>query len=466
MRKALLVFALVAFLATGTVFAELTGVGEPTVSGSVTTQYGYDFDSESHGFYNDSSLTLTLPLLDGSTTKGGDDGMYGEITVDGIGWQLNNDGFYDVDEDADAADTSALDASISAKLVINDLYVDLGAPDFDINNVDVSDDYIVDANFWTDDSPALMGVAVGFMNELVTVEARIANRNDGFKDDSDDDVELVDVYGTGFSNDLSDGGYDDFTGNTAGYILGAAVTLNPAEGITIPVVFSIDMTASQDSYFALGAAPSLTMGMLTVDLPIDYVSIDPMSGFEVGPSVSYCLTEAGGSNVALGFVYGSYSDVTVTYEYFNDLNDNGVNDNLGPGTGESVIINDTIENAVADLSVTFTETEEKGFVPNLAATVALGLVDMTDYLNAGTDMGWDVDADLSYNVDGLKPYVNFGYGSDEVLDLGVGAILSADFTGLDNTTVTLDYTNEALTESVNADPTENGRVTVDVTVAF
>jgi hypothetical protein len=461
MRKALLVFALVAFLATGTVFAELTGVGEPTVSGSVTTQYGYDFDSESHGFYNDSDLTLTLPLLDGSSTKGGDDGMYGEITVDEIGWQLNQDGFYDVDEDDDATNTSVLDASISAKLVINDLYLDLGAPDFDINNVDVSDDYIVDANFWVDDNPALMGIAVGFMNELVTVEARIANRNDGFKDDSDDDVELVDDYGTGFSNDLSDGGYDNFTGNTVGYILGAAVTLNPAEGITIPVVFSIDMTASQDSYFALGAAPSLTMGMLTVDLPIDYVSIDPMSGFEVGPSVSYCLTEAGGSNVALGFVYGSYSDVVVSNTYFNDANDNGVSD-----PGESVTVTAPIKNAVADLSVTFTETEEKGFVPNLAATVALGLVDMTDYLDAGTDMGWDVDADLSYNVDGLKPYVNFGYGSDEVFDLGLGVIMSAAFTGLDNTTVTLDYTNEALTESVDADPTESGRVTVDVTVAF
>src|SRR6056297_3387144 len=108
MRKALLVFALVAFLATGTVFAELTGVGEPTVSGSVSTSYGYDLDSEAHGFYNDSSLTLTLPLLGGSSTKGGDDGMYGEITVDGIGWQLNNDGFYDVDEDDDAINTSVL----------------------------------------------------------------------------------------------------------------------------------------------------------------------------------------------------------------------------------------------------------------------------------------------------------------------------------------------------------------------
>src|SRR6056297_2907624 len=201
MRKALLVFALVAFLATGTVFAELTGVGEPTVSGSVSTTFGYDLDDEASGFVNDSSLTLTLPLLDGSMTKGGDDGMYGEITVDEIGWQLNNDGFYDVDEDADELNASDadLDASISAKLVLNSLYIDLGAPGFDINNVDVSDDYIVDANFWADDEPDLMGVAVGFMNDMVTVEAKIANRNDGYKDDSDDDITVADDdYETGF----------------------------------------------------------------------------------------------------------------------------------------------------------------------------------------------------------------------------------------------------------------------------
>lgn len=453
MRKALLVFALVAFLATGTVFAELTGVGEPTVSGSVSTSYGYDLDSEAHGFYNDSSLTLTLPLLDGSMTKGGDDGMYGEITVDGIGWQLNNDGFYDVDEDADDVDTSALDASISAKLVMNSLYVDLGAPGFDINNVDVSDDYIVDANFWADDAPDLMGVAVGFMNDMVTVEAKIANRNDGYYDDTDDDTEEVGEHNTGFQNDMSGGSDDDYTANKDGYILGAMLSATPMEGVTIPVSFSVDMTAA-DTFMAFGAAPSVEMGMMKFDLPIDYVNVDPQSGFEVNPMATYYLTEKDGSSVALDFLYGSYTDVSVNY----DTED----------TDETTLetYNDTIENAIADLTLTFTETEENGFVPGLAAMLEVGLSDMMDYLGDDVDMGWGVDAEASYNMNGLKPYINGGYGSDEVVDLGVGLEMAAAFTGFDNTVFTLDYTNEALTESADGDETESGRVTFDATVSF
>jgi len=156
-------------------------------------------------------------------------------------------------------------------------------------------------------------------------------------------------------------------------------------------------------------------------------------GFEIAPSVSYVITE--GADVALTFVYGMYED-TVLYA----------------------------DGAVGDLSLTFTEAEEKGFVENLAATLECGLVDMLDYTGLDADMGWTVDADLSYNMGGLKPYVNCGYGSDEVFDLGVGVILDADFTGLDNTTITLDYTNEQITP----DPTAAivNRVTLDVTVAF
>jgi hypothetical protein len=443
MKKALLVFALVAFLATGTVFAELTGVGEPTVTGSVSTTLGYDLDSQANGFYNDSSLTLTLPLLDGDMTKGGDDDMYGEITVDGIGWQLNNDGFYDVDEDDDATDTSELDASISAKLVLKDFYVDLGAPSFSMNNVDVNDDYTVDANFWEDDEDDFMGIALGFMNDMVTFEAKVANRYDGFYDDTDDDISADDEHETGFNNDIEDDEDDDYTQNSEGYVLGVALTLNPAEGISIPVSFAIDMSdqAIEESYMAFGAAPSIEMGMLTVDLPVDYVSIYNLGldvtqwGFEVAPSIAYCLTEAGGSNVAATFVYGMYEE-TVT------------------------------GGAIADLEVVFTETEELGFVDALAAEVKVGLVDIMDYTDLDVDMGWDVDFEASYNMDGLVPYVNGGYGSNEVFDLGLGVKMNADFTGLDNTVLTLDYTNEALTESDAGDETESGRVTFDVTVSF
>ncbi len=442
MRKALLVFALVAFLATGTVFAELTGVGEPTVSGSVSTTFGYDLDDEASGFVNDSSLTLTLPLLDGSMTKGGDDGMYGEITVDGIGWQLNNDGFYDVDEDADELNASDadLDASISAKLVINEFFVKLGEPGFDINNVDISDDYEYDAHVFADD--ALYngggGMSLGFMNDLVTVEAIIASYADAYQStgkdgEADADADAVDHAGA-FDNEVDEVEQDLYTTNEDNlYIFGAAVTLAPMEGVSIPVSFSMD---SDQELMGVGAAPSITMAPVTFDLPVDYVSYDDQWGFEVNPAVTYCLTEAGGSNVALDFLYGTYEE------------------SVGP------------ENAIADLGFTFTETETKGFVPNMAATLEVTLSDMMDYADSGDDMGWDVDGTASYNVDGLKPYVGAGYGSDEVLDMNVGVEMAAAFTGFDNTVFTLDYANDALTESVDDDDTESGRVTFDVTVSF
>lgn len=458
MRKALLVFALVAFLATGTVFAELTGVGEPTVSGSVTTQYGYDLDTEAHGFYNDSSLTVTLPLISGDMTKGGDDGMYGEITVEDLAVDLRDDGLYDVSED-DTFDATGLSASISAKLVLNSLFVELGAPDFEINKVDVDDDYAIDANFWDGDEPTFQGAAVGFMNDMVTVVAKIANYNDGFYDAAqDNDTEEIGVHNTGFQNDMDGGSDDSYTQNNNGYVLGAELTLNPAEGITIPVVFSTDLTAA-DTFMAIGAAPSISMGMLTVDIPFDYVNVSPASGFEVMPSIKYYLTEAEGSSVAVDFLYGSYTDVG-TIAYATNT------------TAYSV----TPVNALADLSVVFTETETKGFVDNLAATLEVTLADFMDMEDTGSDaLPLDVDADASYNMNGLKPYVNTGYNfQTAILDLGVGVELGAAFTGLDNTVITLDYTNDALVDGEGytkpvADTsgnTENGRVTLDVTVSF
>jgi len=435
MKKSLLVLLAIALVGSFA-FAEITGVGAPTVSGSVSTTFGYDLYNEASGFVNDSDLTLTLPLLDGSAVKGGSDKYYGEITVDGIGWQLNQDGFYDVDEDADGDNKSVLDASISAKLVLDKFFVKLGNPGFDMNNVDVSDDYLVDANAYKDDALKdwTGGASFGYASDMFTVEVKVASKND-YRGAQDDVTATVDdEYTDPFDNDTEES--DDAETYTAGkneYVFGAALTINPLEGVTVPVTFSYNAKAPSDALIAVGAAPSFAFAPLTINLPIDYVMYGDMYGFEIAPSVSYVITE--GADVALTFVYGMYED-TVPYA-------NG---------------------AVGDFSLTFTEAEEKGFVENLAATLKCGLVDMLDYNGTDKDMGWTVDADLSYNLNGLKPYVNCGYGSDEVFDLGVGVILGADFTGLDNTTITLDYTNEQITP----DPTAAivNRVTLNVTVAF
>jgi hypothetical protein len=159
----------------------------------------------------------------------------------------------------------------------------------------------------------------------------------------------------------------------------------------------------------------------------------------------------------MNFLYGSYTDVTVGY----------ITEDTADKPNTFATYTGTPENDVADLGFTFTETEENGFVPGMAAMVDVGLVDMMDYLDTGADMGWSVDAEASYNMNGLKPYVGAGYADDEVLDMNVGVEMAAAFTGFDNTVFTLDYANDALTESEDGSTeTESGRVTFDVTVSF
>jgi len=438
MKKSLLVLLAIALVGSFA-FAEITGVGAPTVSGSVTTTYGYDLDTEATGFKNDSSLSLILPLLDGSAVKGGSDKYYGEITVDGIGWQLNQDGFYDVDEDDDATNTSVLDASISAKLVLDKIYIKLGNPGYGMNNVDVpaTSTYSLDANLFkqgTLDDEFKDGIAVGYASDLFSLELKVSSKEDAYMGPSDNttDSDPADYHGF-FFNDMDTDDENTYTANTANeYAFGAALTINPIEGVSVPVSFFYDGEYGTLNVvlMGVGANPTVTMGALSLAVPVDYVSADEVTGLEIGPNVTYELIP-GGTNANLLFIYGSYDDTLAT-------------------------------NAVGHLVFTFTETETNGFVDNLYAKLAVTLKDMMDYKDLGGDMYWAVDADFSYNMNGLKPYLNCGYGSDEVFDLGVGVILGADFTGLDNTTITLDYTNEALT----GDATESGRITLAAKVAF
>jgi len=443
MKKSLLVLLAIALVGSFA-FAEITGVGAPTVSGSVTTTYGYDLDTEASGFYNDSSLSLILPLLDGSAVKGGSDKFYGEITVDGIGWQLNQDGFYDVDEDADAKDAAELDASISAKLVLDKIYIKLGNPGYGMNYADIpaTGTYEIDANLFDadgSDDEYTNGIAVGYASDLFSLELKVSSKKDGYMDPNDDttDSDPLDYEGF-FFNDMDTDDENSYTANTENeYAFGVALTINPMEGVSIPVSFFYDGEYSSPNVVLMGfgANPTVKMGALSLAVPVDYVSADDVTGLEIGPNVTYELIP-GGTNANLLFIYGSYDESLAT-------------------------------NAVGHLVFTFTETETNGFVDNLYANLAVTLKDMMDYSDSGDDMEWAVDADFSYNLNGLKPYLNCGYGSDEVFDLGVGVILGADFTGLDNTTITLDYTNGALTDNKNGiDKAEKGRITLAAKVAF
>jgi len=144
-----------------------------------------------------------------------------------------------------------------------------------------------------------------------------------------------------------------------------------------------------------------------------------MNGLEADPSVSYALDGVG--------------TFTADFEYLKYTN---------------------IPFAADAMNVNFTYAE--GLTDMVTSTLAVGLTG----LESGGTLGWTVDMDNTINLDGMAPYVNFGYGDDSVLDLQVGIALTSL---IDMATVTIDYTSDDLTTSGAID---KGVVTAAVKVAY
>ncbi len=451
MKKILLVFLAFAFVSSFA-FAELTGGGadSATMTGSVSLTSGYDLDTEGFGFVNDTDVTVTLPLLSGTGGAGGDDGVYAEIGVD-IGWELQNGGFVDTVDDSDELVATGLTADISATIYFNSLYLALEAPDFEIQNVDVAnDDYLVDAYADAFDNGG--GFTLGFKNDMIDIALMVASEKDAYLDTLSDGEPGADAAeiddAVPFTNGSDEVEQDLYTTNTDGdLIFGVAATINAAEGITVPVKFFYDAksgTATED-LIAFGMAPSIAMGALSLDVPVDYVKYGDATGIELKPALGYEVME--NFTVSTSFLYGTYTDVFI-------------------GTTEII-------NAVAELTAGVADSG--AFVEGLAWSVDVSFTNILNYLDTTTPDGYlplSVDAEASFSQNGMKPYMSTSYDfTSAILELGLGVEFGADFTGIDNTVITLDYANDAIMdgEAYTGDTdgnTEKGRVTLDITVSF
>jgi hypothetical protein len=174
-----------------------------------------------------------------------------------------------------------------------------------------------------------------------------------------------------------------------------------------------------------GAAPSITAGIATIDIPMDYVSnlAAEEYGFEIDPSVAVALDGVG----------------TITADLFFAKYDTA---NIG-----------------WDQEVNVGLTYEAGFMDALALTVEGEVTDITEEQG---DLGWNVNVDAKYDMGTLAPYVVVDYGSNEDLDLSVGADLAV----IDMATVTLDYTNGHVLDGATADSAEKGVITLAVAVEY
>ena len=100
-----------------------------------------------------------------------------------------------------------------------------------------------------------------------------------------------------------------------------------------------------------------------------------------------------------------------------------------------------------------------------------------DYTDSGLDTTpVDIEVEASYMMGGMKPYMSSTYSLYHAdMELGLGVVFDADFTGIDNTVITLDYANDSIMNSevddlvalgLDDDETESGRLTLDITVSF
>ena len=414
MKKILLVLALLAF--AGFVFADTVVV--PTLSGSANTTFGVNLNSEvALGFTNSADATVAFTLIDSqSATAAGEDDLYGEITVSGFALSGNKDG------------VSVAGGSASAKIVAGSLYVTIGScPNFDVNKaaaIDLTDGNAEEGDVKADLSPNA-GLTIGVSGD-VSFGLKIASKDDWKKSSSDASAQKTYYLkndGT-IQEDNSDNPIGDAdpilsqsvaastdNGNVLsakGFIIGADFGMAFGDVGSIAASLGFDLSSNE---FDLGLSIPLTLGPASVTLASD-IQYTSAVAYDLLASVGMA---AGPANIALTY-----------YTYmFEDMD--------------------------AKLSV-----DLSGLADALTLKIAGTVEDFTTSV-----IGWTVDVDGAYDISGIKPYVNFGYGSDEVFDLGGGVELSAAATGIDNTAIKLDYTSTNL--SAGGD---SGIITASVTISM
>jgi hypothetical protein len=226
--------------------------------------------------------------------------------------------------------------------------------------------------------------------------------------------------------------------------------IDPAT-IEVYVVSDGDWTTNSDGDYAAGADVEVVIDPITVSL----------GGF-------YGWFDAAGTWGGTAGVVVDLADILngITVDIGVDLIDPGdfevdaiTTVNLSEANADDEMANVALSifySQAADLDVVLGVSEPLagGLMDMLAAGITLELFDLL----SGTIV-WNVDVTGSYDAGGLVPGFGVGMGSDNVIDINVYVEIGSDFSGIDHTTVTIDYT----TADVNV---SNGVVTVETTVSY
>jgi hypothetical protein len=121
MKKAIVLLLALAILG-GAVFAEDAAY---TLSGSASLKWGYDLNTEAHGFTNSASATLIIPFVAEQSSTHGEEAITGSIMIEDFAYVISNDS----DEALFAA------GDVTAKILFpNSLYLKIASkPSFKVN---------------------------------------------------------------------------------------------------------------------------------------------------------------------------------------------------------------------------------------------------------------------------------------------------------------------------------------------
>ena len=240
--------------------------------------------------------------------------------------------------------------------------------------------------------------------------------------------------------------------NTIGGITIILADLGDMADVSIYVVSDGDWTSNAANDYAAGMDLEVAAGPITIGIGGFYGWFNAAGTWGATALAELALDALNGVDVSVGvdLVDGATIGWEVGAGVVVNLTEANADDDMG-----NVAV-DVFYSTAADFDVVLgiTEPTAGGFADMVGAGVAVELFNLT----SGTIV-WNVDVTGEYDTGDVMPYFGFGYGTDSIFDLNVGVALYAGLTGIDNTTITLDYVSTDLSA-------DNGIITVEAAISL
>ena len=440
-------------LVTGLAFGQ-----EVTVEGDASVTFGYDLDAGFAGFKNGASADITLEWLGADETSG----TQGWINLEG--WEITFTTDFDADEDETALTIGAPD--VEAGWFFEPVTITIYAePGLSMGNADgflwIYDEEVLDEE---DDKdfvdPALSNknvltpaVAAGSVTEgvvtVITIAEYVLATADPLYDGYLVDALLVDV---------DDDGFPDYA------IYVAEVTTATA---------AVD--AENTVYGGLTAAIDLGVATVTLEAASDGDWTDSENDFAIGASVS---AAAGPANVVAGVYAGPFDEMDLGFSVgvdaavgpatvdigFDGFKGDGAADldwdasvDIGVDVSGISLSSNTYLWSVAGADLDMSQEvvlDASDVVEGLGFTETFQLVALLEVLQP---MMWWSKTEVSYDMDGIKPYAALEVDYDTVIDVTAGVELTGF---VENTVFTLEYDVDDVSDTMM------GVITFDATITY